>query len=139
MPRLYHSFLKLPQNTRMVLVAIVGSLIGLATYKLLYWLLPFQPKATICWALSFFIGIARQHGLHRTFTFTYPTPYLKSLYRAYIMYSGSALVGIIVNFILTRIFSVHHLIAWLVCLFTTAGISFLLLQKKVFVPEQNTA
>ena len=134
--KLYCKFLKLPQNLRMVLVAIVGALIGLLTYNILYLLIPLQPRATICWTLSFFIGIARQHGLHRTFTFTHQTPYFESLLRAYVMYSGSAAIGIIVNYILTRIFFTNHIVAWLVCLVITAGISFLFLKKKVFIQKK---
>lgn len=130
-----NAFLKLPQNIRMVIVAIAGALIGLLTYNILYWLIPFQPRATICWSVSFFIGIARQHGLHRAFTFTHPSPYWESLFRAYIMYSGSAVIGMIVNYILTQIWHVDHMAAWLVCLFITASISFLFLKKKVFIQK----
>ena len=132
---MHNRFLRVSQNTRMVIVAIGGALIGLLTYNIIYLLVPWQPRATICWSLSFAIGIARQHSLHRTFTFTYPTPYWQSLGRAYIMYSGSALIGIVINFVLTSMFSVDHMIAWLVCLLVTASISCLFLKKKVFIQQ----
>ena len=127
-------FQQLPETLRMVLVAIAGALIGLATYNILYRLLPFQPRATICWAISFAIGIWRQHGLHRAFTFTHPSPYWQSLRRAYVMYSGSAVVGVALNFFLTKYLGVEHMIAWLCCLLVTATISFFFLKKRVFIP-----
>ena len=132
-------FLKLPEKIRMVIVAIAGALIGLLTYHILYLLIPFQPRATIAWGISFFIGIARQHALHRSFTFTHPSPYWGSLMRAYIMYSGSAATGLAINYTLTQVCGVSHLTAWLVCLVTTASISFIFLKKKVFIAKPVNA
>ena len=126
------SFRKLPENTRMVLVAIVGVLIGLITYEIVYFFNPFEPKATSSWFIAFIIGIARQHGLHRSFTFSHKTVYWRSLFRAYIMYSGSLLIGTGLNWFLTEVMFVNHRIAWACCLLTTALISFFFLKKYVF-------
>ena len=126
------SFRKLPENIRMVLVAIIGVLIGLITYEIVYFFNPFEPKATTSWFIAFIIGIARQHGLHRSLTFSYKTVYWRSLIRAYIMYSGSLLIGTGLNWLLTEMMFVNHRIAWACCLLTTALISLLFLKRYVF-------
>lgn len=35
-------FDRLPEKVRLLLVALVGALIGLATYQLIYWINPFE-------------------------------------------------------------------------------------------------
>jgi putative flippase GtrA len=126
------SFKKLPENIRMVLVAIIGVLIGLITYEIVYFFNPFEPKATSSWFIAFIIGIARQHGLHRSLTFSHKTVYWKTLFRAYIMYSGSLLIGTGLNWFLTEVMFVNHRIAWACCLLTTALISLFFLKRYVF-------
>ena len=116
----------------MLVTAIVGAIIGLITYEIIYALNPLQPRATTSWALSFSIGIARQHALHRYLTFTHHSPYWPSLGRAYLMYSGSATVGTLLNWGLTAGLGVNHRIAWIICLFTTACISLIFLKRYVF-------
>jgi putative flippase GtrA len=123
---------RMPEKLRMLVTAIIGAIIGLITYEIIYALNPLQPRATTSWALSFGIGIARQHALHRYLTFTHHSPYWPSLGRAYLMYSGSATVGTLLNWGLTVGLGVNHRIAWIICLFTTAGISLIFLKRYVF-------
>ncbi len=127
--RQYH---RMPDNLRLLVTALVGAAIGLLTYEIIYFLNPVQPKATISWALSSIVNIARQHALHRWLSFTYPTPYWPSLGRAYVMYSGSAVVTILLNLALTAGLGINHRVVWLICMLTTAGISFIFLRRFVF-------
>lgn len=127
--RLYHG---MPEKARMLVTAVIGAIIGLITYEIIYALNPLQPRATTSWALAFGIGIARQHALHRWLTFTHDSPYWPSLGRAYVMYSGSAAAGTLLNWGLTAGLGVNHHIAWVICLFTTAAISLIFLKRYVF-------
>lgn len=127
------AYRKLHENTRMVLTAIIGALLGLITYEIIYLINPFEPKASSSWFIANIINIARQHGLHRWLTFhTYKTRYWESLMRAYIMYSGSLIVGVGVNWLLTEVMGINHRIAWVCCLIITALISFFFLKRFVF-------
>lgn len=116
----------------MVVTAGIGALIGLLTYEIIYALNPMQPRAASSWAVAFAIGIARQHALHRWLTFTHDTSYWPSLGRAYVMYSGSAAAGTLLNWGLTAGLGINHRIAWVICLLTTAMISLIFLKRYVF-------
>jgi putative flippase GtrA len=130
--RLVRLYQKMPEKVRMVTTAVIGALLGLITYEIIYALNPFTPRAPTSWALAFAIGIARQHALHRWLTFTHRTPYWQSLGRAYVMYSGSAAVGTLLDWVLTQWLGINHRVAWLVCLMTTATISLVFLKRYVF-------
>lgn len=130
--RQYH---RMPENLRMLVTALIGAAIGLLTYEIIYFLNPMQPKATISWALSITVNIARQHAMHRWLTFTYSTPYWPSLGRAYVMYSGSAVVTTLLNLGLTAGLGLNHRVVWLICMLTTAGISLMFLRRFVFRSE----
>ncbi len=135
MNTIFRSFLQLPENTKMVLVAIIGALIGLVTYEIIYFLNPFEPRASSSWFVAYLINIFRQHSLHRWLTFSHKGSYWKSLRRAYVMYSGSLMIGVILNWILVELLSVNHRLAWLFCLIVTASISFFFLKRYVFKHE----
>lgn len=130
--RLVVAYQRMPEKARMVVTALIGALIGLLTYEIIYALNPLTPRAPTSWILAFAIGIARQHALHRYLTFTERTPYWPSLGRAYVMYSGSALVGTCLDYGLTQWLGVNHRLAWLICLLTTATISLVFLKRFVF-------
>ena len=121
----------------MIIIAFIGALVGLITYEIIYFINPFTPKATLSWGFAFFIGVARQHALHRHFTFLYKTPYWKSLYRAYILDSGVLALTSILNWFLTIILHLHHRLAWVCCLLLTGLISLLLLKQYVFKATMN--
>jgi putative flippase GtrA len=126
----YH---QLPEQIRLVCTAILGAGIGWVTYEIIYWLNPLDSsRATTSWALAFLIGVARQHALHRTLTFTHHSPYWRSLGRAYLFYSVSTLLGAALNYTLTNRLGLHHRLAWLACLGLTACISMLFLKRLVF-------
>ena len=126
----YH---QLPEPARLVCTAILGAGIGWVTYEIIYRLNPLRAsRATTSWAVAFLIGVARQHGLHRTLTFTQHSPYWPSLGRAYLFYSVSAVLGAGLNYTLTVRAGLHHRLAWAACLLLTASISVLFLKRLVF-------
>lgn len=119
-------------NFRMIFVAVFGAGIGYLTYELIYFLIHLEPRATISWGLAYFIGVLRQHYLHKKLTFKLETAPQGSLIRAYIMYSMSAAIGTVSNYILVETLSVHHRLAWAFCLMITASLSMVLLKRWVF-------
>lgn len=135
--RMLRSYRRMPQHARMVATALIGALIGLLTYEIVYALNPLEPRAPSSWLLAFAIGIARQYSLHRWLSFDHRPPYRPGLGRAYVMYSGAAVVGSALDWLLTGPLGVHHRIAWLVCLFTTAAISLVFLRRYVFAESRS--
>lgn len=133
MRRLLELYRSMPEKVRMGVTAVIGALIGLLTYEIIYFLMPLEPRATISWTLSFIVGVARQHALHRWLTFAErASSYWKSLRRAYVMYSGSLVVGAVLDWVLVEQFGVNHRLAWFCCLMTTATISLVFLKHFVF-------
>ena len=117
---------------RMLIVALVGAVLSFVTYEVVFYLNPLSPKATLSWIIAFIIGVARQHALHRYFTFSYKTPYFKSLYKAYILDLGGLLYSSGLNWVLSNTFKLNHRLVWLSCLLSTALISFVFLKRYVF-------
>lgn len=129
----------MPELLRMGISAIIGVLSGLITYEVVFCINPLLPKATTSWFIAFLIGVIRQHSLHRWLTFNHETRYWKSLYRAYVMYTGSLFATTGVNWLLTSVINVHHRIAWGICLLLNALISLLLLKRYVFKSANNSS
>ena len=125
-------YTKSQEFVRMLLIALLGVLLGFITYEIIYYFNPFSPRASLSWILAFIIGTARQHALHRHFTFLFKTNYWKSLYRAYVLDFGVLILSSLLNWFLTEILNVHHIIAWGFCLLLTALIDLLLLKYYVF-------
>lgn len=132
--RLQRAFERLPETARLVFVAIIGSLIGLLVYEIIYYLNPVEPRASISWLLSFAIGVPRQHALHRWLTFADEGPYWASLKRAYILYTSLAVLTTALNYLLVVTLNLHHRIAWLICIATVGGINLFVLKRFVY-PE----
>jgi putative flippase GtrA len=129
----------MPLKLRMAATAALGASLGLVIYEIIYAIVWFEPRATVSWTLGFVIGVGRQHALHRALTFGgQATPYWRSLRRAYVMYSGSMLFGAGLDWVLVERLGVHHRLAWLACLASTATISLVFLQRFVFA-EQDAA
>lgn len=129
----------MPEKARMVCTAILGAGVGLLTYELIYLVMPLTPRATISWIVAFIVGVARQHGLHRWLTFSErENSYWPSLGRAYLMYSAALVVGAVLDWVLTEEVGMHHRLAWLCCLLTTATISLVFLRKFVFADDGPT-
>lgn len=128
-------FRRLPETARMVVVAILGALIGLLTYEVIYFLNPFEPRAPSSWLLSFAIAVPRQYSLHRFLTFDSDVPYVAHLGRAYLLYSTIALLTTGLDWLLVEHFGMAHRLAWLICVTTTGLINLFALKPLVF--EKN--
>ena len=125
-------FDRLPEKLRLLLVALVGAAIGLATYQLIYWINPLQPRAPTSWLAAFVIGVPRQYSLHRSLTFRSDVPYAPRLARAYVLYSCIAIVTTALNWWLVERLAVPHHLAWLACISTTGMINLFALKPLVF-------
>jgi putative flippase GtrA len=123
---------RLPEKHRMLLVAVLGALIGLATYQVIYILNPFQPRAPSSWLLAFVIAVPRQYTLHRRFTFQSNVPYAPRLLRAYVLYACIATITTVLNWALVERLAVPHQVAWLACISTTGLINLFALKPLVF-------
>jgi putative flippase GtrA len=125
-------FRRLPETTRLVLVAILGALIGLVTYEIVYFINPLQPRAPSSWLISFVIAVPRQYSLHRWLTFNSNVPYTPHLARAYLLYIAIAVVTTSLNWVLVEQLAVAHHLAWLACISTTGLINLFALKPLVF-------
>jgi putative flippase GtrA len=123
---------RLPETPRLVLVAIVGGLIGLLVYEIIYYLNPIEPRATSSWLLSFAVGVPRQHALHRWLTYVDQTPYWDSLKRAYALYTSLVVLTTSLNYLLVEELHVHHRIAWLICTTSAGAINLFVLKRFVY-------
>ena len=130
--RALRQFLSLPESARLVIVAIFGSLTGLAVYEVVYYLNPFEPRASISWLLSFIIGVVRQHALHRWLTFSHRGPYWRSLTRAYLLYASLLVVTTALNYLLVEQLQWNHHLVWLICVATVGGINLFALKRFVY-------
>jgi putative flippase GtrA len=128
----FQHFRRLPQPARMVAVAILGALIGLLTYEVIYFLNPFEPRAPSSWLLSFAIAVPRQYSLHRWLTFESSVPYVAHLGRAYLLYSTIAILTTGLDWMLVEHFGMAHRLAWLACVSTTGVINLFALKPLVF-------
>jgi len=133
--KIISAYKKLPENTRLVLTAIIGAAIGFVTYQIIYSVNPLKPRASSSWALAFLVDVIRQHALHRWLTFDIKSHYWRSLLRAYIMYLSAFISTTGLNWILTNKMLINHQLAWLICILVKAGISLIFLKKYVFKKE----
>ncbi|WP_298418326.1 GtrA family protein [uncultured Kordia sp.] len=131
-------FYKQSESVRMLCIAILGVIFGFITYEMIYFINPFSPNATISWMFAFVVGIARQHALHRHFTFQHKTSYFKSLYRAYVVDISALLFSTGFNWFLSEILNINHRIVWVCCLLSTALISLVFLKKYIFRTSVNS-
>jgi putative flippase GtrA len=126
------------ERARLIIVAIVGAAIGWLTYELVYFLNPLaaELRPTTSWLVAFTVGVARQHALHRRFTFASEAPYWASLGRAYRHYAGVAAIGSVLDYTLTTL-GVPHRLAWLACLAVTATFGVVFLRSNVFAAKHE--
>ena len=131
-PAWLQRFRQLPERLRLAIVAVLGALIGLVTYELIYLINPFEPRASISWLLSFAIGVPRQYSLHRWLTFGTDVPYGPRLARAYVLYAAIAVLTTALNWLLVEHLGLAHRLAWLACITTTGLVNSLALKRLVF-------
>ena len=136
-PAWLQRFRRLPEKLRLAIVAVLGALIGLVTYELIYFINPFQPRAPSSWLVSFAIGVPRQYSLHRWLTFDSGVPFGPRLARAYVLYASIAVVTTALNWLLVEQLAVPHRLAWLACVTTTGLINAFALKWLVFREAQG--
>jgi hypothetical protein len=112
-PAWLQRFRRLPETARLVLVAVLGALIGLVTYEIVYFFNPFEPRAPTSWLASFAIGVPR-------------------LARAYVLYAAIALLTTALNWLLVEQLGLPHRLAWLACIATTGLVNLFALKPLVF-------
>jgi putative flippase GtrA len=129
---LLRRFRRLPETVRLAVVALLGALIGLATYEVIYFINPFEPRAPTSWLVAFIIAVPRQYSLHRWLTFDSDVPYGPRLVRAYGLYAAIAVLTTSLDWLLVERLGVAHRLAWLACISTTALINLFALKPLVF-------
>ncbi len=68
--------------------------LGFLLYEATYRLLPdVDLRPTIAWVVSYAIGIALQHALHRWLVFRSQVAYWTSLWRTYLVYSVGSMIA----------------------------------------------
>jgi len=83
-----------------------------------------------CWALGFAISILFRHTSHRYFIFgDYVGGYWNSLMRMYGGYSIIILISTIFNIVMTKVFKLHHYVAWVITLLWTGIVNYFILKK----------
>ena len=118
---------------RVAIVAAIGTVLAWITYELIFWVNPFEPRATSSWFVAFFIGIFRQHHPHRTISFPESDgSYLASLRRDFVASIGIIVLSTAVNYVATEVAELHHRLAWVLCVAFVAGIEYLLMKFFVF-------
>ena len=118
---------------RVALAALIGTFLAWVTYELVFWVNPMEPRATTSWALAFFIGIFRQHHLHRTISFPKSAvSYGVSLRRDFAASIGVALLSTALNYLLSEVLQSHHRVAWFGCVAFVAGFEYLVMKLYVF-------
>jgi putative flippase GtrA len=131
-PAWLQRFRRLPETARLALVAVLGALIGLVTYEIVYFFNPFEPRAPTSWLAAFAIGVPRQYSLHRWLTFGSAVPYGPRLARAYVLYAAIALLTTALNWLLVEQLGLPHRLAWLACIATTGLVNLFALKPLVF-------
>lgn len=125
---------------KVVIIAVIGTVLSWATYEIVFWVNPFEPRATVSWGMSFTIGIFRQHHLHRTLTFPRnELSYGATLRRDFVASLGIALLSTSFNYLLTEVFELYHRGAWVACALLVAGIEYLLMKTFIFPQRRRPA
>jgi len=126
-------FYALPRPARFAIVGFGGVAIGFVVYNAIYWLNPLEPRATTSWAIASVLGVWRQHALHRLLTFhDRNVGYMSSLGLAYVAYSLGIVGSTVLNWWLTEVVNLHHLLAWGICLASATGVNYFLLERLAF-------
>ena len=121
------------EKTRFLIIGSLGTILAWLIYSIIHHIMPFEPRATLSWILSYFVAIAQQHSLHRRFTFfTTHEPFLPELLRAYFAYSIGFIVSTISHFSLTSINNTNHHVSWIISTIISVICNFIMLKFYVF-------
>lgn len=118
---------------RYLVVGGGGTAIGWLIYELIYFLNPLtSARATSSWLIGYLWGVIQQHWMHRRWTFTDDGPYLSSLGRAYIAYSGGLVASVATNAIITLGLEWHHRIGWVGAVGASVLVNYFALRHYAF-------
>ncbi len=116
-----------------MIAAAVGTVLAWLTYEVIYFLNPLEPRATLSWVFAFFLGIFRQHHLHRTLSFPEThTTYETSLRREALVSTCIIVTSAGLNLWLSKVAMIHHRLASGFCLISVAALEFVLMKLYVF-------
>lgn len=124
--------------TRFLISGVVGTAIGFVTYRLIWWLLPDVPyRTTIAWFLNYNIAVARQHWLHCRFTFaSQQKSFLRTLPRAYLIYSGVLIITTAFNALLVGLWGIGPDLAWVYCYGLAMLINYPIVKRYIYTNRQ---
>ena len=118
---------------RVAIAAAIGTVLAWLTYELIFYLNPFEPRATSSWTVAFVIGVFRQHHLHRTLSFPGTVrSYSGSLRRVSAMALLVLVIGTSLNYWFVQSLQIHHRVAWAGCLVSVAALEYALMKFFVF-------
>jgi len=103
------------QFFRYVITGMITFILGMAQFKLLHIIIPrIEYHNTYTWIINFFIGTLWLHAIHRRFTFKDASyrSYYSSLFRTYVSYGSTLVLGSFIMMMLCDIGNVHHLLGW---------------------------
>ncbi len=115
-------------------VGVIGNAIGWIIYNLIYILNPYDwNKATTTWLVSYLIGVAQQHEMHRRWTFfDSEEKYISSLGKSYLAYSLGLVISTLVNFSLVNSLDVHIQISWFLSVVSSVVVNYIFLKRLAF-------
>lgn len=139
---LFHEFEKWVHSKsepeRVAIAAAIGTVLAWLTYELIYYLNPFEPRATSSWTVAFIIGVFRQHHLHRTLSFPGTIrSYSGSLWRVCAMALLVLVIGTSLNYWFVQYLQFNHRAAWAGCLISVAALEYALMKIFVFIDPKT--
>lgn len=117
-----------------LVVGLIGNSIGWVIYNLIFIANPYTwNKATTTWLVSYLIGVAQQHEMHRRWTFNdSDEEYLSSLLKSYLAYSLGLIVSTAVNFYLINLLNLGLQLSWLFSVISSIVVNYFFLKRLAF-------
>jgi len=119
---------------RYLFFGTVGNIIGWIIYNVIFFSNPFAwNKATTSWLLSYLIGVAQQHEMHRRWTFSESKQkYLDSLKNSYLAYSLGLIVSTIANYYFVYDLEIGLQVSWLLSVIASVVVNYFALKRFAF-------
>lgn len=127
-----------PEPVRIAGTAVLGAMIGMITYAIIYYFNPLSPRGPSSWLLAFLIDVPRQHFLHRWLTFNDASAYWPSLARAFVLYAAIAVLTTALDWWMIVDAGLDHRLGWLVCTLATGAVNLFVLKRFVY-PVSRTS
>mgnify|MGYP001260358668 CR=1 FL=1 len=119
---------------RYLFFGTVGNILGWIIYNVIFFSNPFSwNKATTTWLLSYLIGVAQQHEMHRRWTFSETKQdYLDSLKNSYLAYSLGLIVSTIANYHFVYNMEIGLQVSWLLSVIASIVVNYFALKRFAF-------